>query len=232
MGRVKSALPRNWTFEDVWKHLGVPLNRIRMFPAPGTATERDLLAVHDREGRLCELIDGVLVEKTMGAKESLVTWEIGQRMGAFVKEGQRGILLLPDGFLRLLPGQVRAPDLSFISFDQLPNRKFPAEPIPDLIPKLAVEVLSPGNTKKEMARRLRDFFVAGVELVWVIDPAKRQGRIYTAPDEFRLVTEREAMDGGDVLPGFRLPLSELFALLPEPPKRRKAKRTNGKSNGR
>src|SRR5262249_53465558 len=109
---------------------------------------------------------------------------------------------------------------------------YPAEPIPDLVPKLAVEVLSAGNTKKEMARKLRDYFVAGVELVWVIDPAKRQGKIYTAPDEFHLVTEHEAMDGGDVLPGFRLPLSELFALLPEPPQRRKAKRANGKTNGR
>src|SRR5262249_55784043 len=115
MGRVKSALPRNWTFQDRVKHLRVPPNRIRLFPAPGSATERDLLAVHDHEGRLCELIDGVLVEKTMGATESLVAWEISQRMGAFAKEGQLGILLLPDGFLRLLPGQVRAPDLAFIS---------------------------------------------------------------------------------------------------------------------
>lgn len=224
MGRLKSALPRNWTLADVRKHLGVPLHRIRSFPAPGSATEHDLLAVHDHENRLCELIDGVLVEKTMGAKESLVAWEVSQRMGAFVKDRKSGILLLPDGFLRLLPGQVRAPDVSYISFDQLPNRKFPREPIPDLVPDLAVEVLCAGNTKKEMTRKLKDYFLAGVRLVWLIDPDKRQGQIYTAPDEWRLVTEDDALDGGDVLPGFQLPLRELFALLPDEPAKRRQPR--------
>jgi Uma2 family endonuclease len=233
MGRLKSALPRNWTLADVRKHLGVPLHRIRLFPAPGLATERDLLAAADHEDRLCELIDGVLVEKTMGIKESMLASEINRRMGNFVAERRSGILTVPDGFLRLLPGQVRAPDVSYISFDQLPNRKAPVEPIPDLVPDLAVEVLSAGNTKKEMTQKLRDYFLAGVRLVWFIDPDKRLGQIYTAPDEMRLVTENEAMDGGDVLPGFELPLRELFALLPdEPAKRHRPRRPRGTANGR
>jgi Uma2 family endonuclease len=233
MGRVKSALPTNWTLADVRKHIGVPSHRIRSFPAPGTATERDVLAVQDHEDRLCELIDGVLVEKAMGAKESVLTWEIGRRMGNFVVEQQRGLLMTADGFVRLFPGQVRAPDVSFISFDRLPDHKAPAEPIPDLVPDLAVEVLSAGNTWQELKRKLKDYFLAGVRLVWFIDPDKRRGHIYTAPDEMRLVKEDEAMDGGDVLPGFRLPLRDLFALLPdEPPKRRKRRRPRGTTNGR
>jgi Uma2 family endonuclease len=227
MARVKSALPRNWTLADVRKHLGIPLYRIRSFPAPGSATERDLLAVHDHENRLCELIDGVLVEKTMGIKESGLAGEIIRRMGNFVMERGLGIVTAPDGFLRVLPGQVRAPDVAFISFDQLPNRRLPAEPIPDLVPELAVEVLSEGNTKKEMERKLKDYFVAGVRLVWFINPDKRRGEIYTAPDEVRLVTASEAMTGGDVLPGFELLLRNLFALLPdEPRKRNKPKRSS------
>jgi len=233
MGRAKPTLPRNWTFADVRKHLGIPLYRIRSFPAPGTATERDLLAVLDHEDRLCELIDGVLVEKTMGLKESMIASEINRRMGNFVMERGSGILTVTDGFWRLLPGQVRAPDVAFISFDRLPNRKAPVEPIPDLVPDLAVEVICAGNTWKELKRKLKDYFVAGVRLVWFIDPDNRRGQIYTAPDEMRLVTEDEAMDGGDVLPGFQLPLRELFALLPdEPPTRRRPKRPRGTTNGR
>jgi Uma2 family endonuclease len=233
MGSVKSALPTNWTLADVRKHVGVPLNRIRSFPAPGTATERDVLAIQDHEDRLCELIDGVLVEKAMGAKESVLTWEIGRRMGNFAVERQRGLLMTADGFLRLFPGQVRASDVSFISFDRLPNRKALAEPIPDLVPDLAVEVLSAGNTWQELKRKLKDYFLAGVRLVWFIDPDMRCGHIYTAPDEKRLVTEDEAMDGGDVLPGFLLPLRDLFALLPdEQPKHSKSKRSPRPKNGR
>jgi Uma2 family endonuclease len=226
MGRLKSSIPADWSFADFWDGIGrVPLNRIRMVPPPGCATERDLLAVNDHENRLCELIDGVLVEKTRGAPESHVACEISRRMGNFVVEHQLGVVFGSDCPFRLLPSLVRLPDTSFVSFDQLPNRKLPVEAIADLVPELAVEVLSEGNTKREMERKLKDYFLAGVRLVWFIDPDKRQGQIYTAPDEVRSVSENEAMDGGDVLPGFRLPLHELFALLPEvPPKRRKTKR--------
>jgi Uma2 family endonuclease len=228
MGRMKSALPTNWTIADLRQHLGIPLDRIRIFPAPGTATERDLLAANDHEDRICELIDGVLVQKTVGFLQSVLTAEILRRVGNFVAERQLGIMLGPDGFLRILPGQVRAPDASFISFSQLPKRKIPAEPIAALVPELAIEVLSKGNTEKEMDRKLKDYFLASVRLVWFIDPDKRQGQIYTAPDEMRIVSENEAMDGGDILPGFQLSLREVFAVLPDvPPKERKSRQTKG-----
>jgi Uma2 family endonuclease len=234
MARLKSSIPAEWSLADFWENIGrVPLNRIRMVPPPGCATDRDLLAVNDRRKCLCELIDGVLVEKTRGAPESYLAAEILRRMGNFVVEHQLGVLFAPDSPFRLLPSLVRLPDASFVSFEQLPNRKLPVEPIPDLVPELAVEVLSEGNTKKEMQRKLKDYFLAGVRLVWFIDPHKRQGQSYTAPDEMCVVSENEAMDGGDVLPGFRLPLRELFALLPDAsPKRRQAKPAKRKTNGR
>jgi Uma2 family endonuclease len=72
-------------------------------------------------------------------------------------------------------------------------------------------VLSKGNTKPEMNRKLREYFEAGVSLVWMVDPRKRMARSYTAVDQSVLITEDQALDGGAVLPGFRLPLSELFA---------------------
>ena len=85
--------------------------------------------------------------------------------------------------------------------------------IPDLAPDLAVEVLSEGNTKQEMERKLKDYFFAGVRLVWYIDVKKRTVEVYTSPDQGVTLTEGQNLDGGDVLPGFRLPLRQLFARL-------------------
>jgi Uma2 family endonuclease len=81
----------------------------------------------------------------------------------------------------------------------------------NVVPDLAVEVLSPSNTKREMEQKRREYFLGGCRLVWEIDPVKRTARVYTAPDESKLVREKGTLDGGDVLPGFRLPLARLFA---------------------
>ena len=79
-----------------------------------------------------------------------------------------------------------------------------------LAPDLAVEVLSKSNTKPEMKRKLGEYFEAGVRLVWMVDPRKRTVRVHTAADQSFLIKEGESLDGGDVLPGFVLPLRELF----------------------
>ena len=79
-----------------------------------------------------------------------------------------------------------------------------------MAPDLAIEVLSAGNTAAEMQRKLRDYFTAGVKLVWYIDPATRSAKSYTAEDKFIAVDESGSLSGGDVLPGFELPLGALF----------------------
>jgi Uma2 family endonuclease len=89
----------------------------------------------------------------------------------------------------------------------------PNAPIPDLIPDLAVEVLSEGNTANEMRRKREEYFSAGVRLVWIVDPDERTVAIYTAPEECLVLEESQTLDGGDVLPGFVLPLSNLFSEL-------------------
>jgi Uma2 family endonuclease len=227
MGRLKSVIPDAITFEDVWERVGrVPLKRIRMNPPPGYATEKDVIRIQDREDISCELIDGVLVEKTVGIIESSVGKRLGRYLDAFVDEHELGFVTNPDGTFRLMPGLVRILDLAFVSWEQLPKKFYPTEPIPDLAPRLAVEVLSKSNTKAEMDLKLRDYFVNGVRLVWFIDPDKRTARIYTAPDEFRELSEEESLDGGDVLPGFSLPLAELFQYV-EPKGAGRTKKSNG-----
>jgi Uma2 family endonuclease len=112
-----------------------------------------------------------------------------------------------------MPRLVRIPDVAFVSWKRVPDHAYPEEPIPDLAPDLAIEVLSKHNTKAEMQRKLKEYFLTGVELVWFVDPVKRRVQVFTSPEESHIVHEDEVLDGGNVLPGFKLPLRKLFARL-------------------
>jgi Uma2 family endonuclease len=135
---------------------------------------------------------------------------IRRKMGSFVRRHKLGIMTGPDGTIRLFPGLVRIPDVAFASWDCFPGRKRPRAAIPHLAPDLVVEVLSKSNTKGEMNRKLREYFEAGVRLVWIVDPKKRSVRVHTAVDQSVLFVEGQSLDGGAVLPGFVLPVNELF----------------------
>jgi len=200
------------TVVDLLDQFGpIPASRIRHDPAPGTATEQDVIDIEARENRLCELVDGILVEKTVGYYESCLAVQLIRFLGNFADEHDLGVVAGEAGMLRLAPGLVRIPDVSFISWNRLPGRRIPREPIPDLAPDLAVEVLSQSNTPQEMDRKLRDYFAAGASLVWYVDPQSRTVRVHTAPDQSKLLGEEATLRGGDLLPGFELPLCRLFA---------------------
>jgi Uma2 family endonuclease len=117
--------------------------------------------------------------------------------------------------LRLSPGLVRIPDLSFISRARLADHRRARAPILPLAPDLAIEVLSEGNTPREMARKVSEYFASGCRLVWLVDPRTRTVDVYTSVAKPIVLTEKQTLTGGDVLPGFRLPLRKLFALLDE-----------------
>jgi Uma2 family endonuclease len=201
------------TFADLLHQIGaVSLERIRIHPAPGTATEKDVVAARESpERRLCELVDGVLVEKVMSSKESLLAVLLAHLLLDFLEEEDLGVVLGEGGALSLRIGLVRIPDVSFIPWDRMPGGKFPDDPIAALVPTLAVEVLSEGNTKAEMERKLRDYFDAGVQLVWFIQPKTQTATVYTSPTKARRVGKEGVLSGGDVLPGFSLSLKELFS---------------------
>jgi Uma2 family endonuclease len=201
------------TLAELLHRIGdVSPERIRVPPAPGTATEDDVVAAVDGpEKRLCELVDGVLVEKVMGTREAVLGGLIGHFLWAYLEENDLGVVVGADGPLRLRLGLVRIPDVCFVSWDRLPAGELPDEAIAPVVPDLAVEVLREGNTKAEMERKLREYFEAGVRLVWFVQLKTQTATVYTSPTKVRRVGKDQALDGGDVLPGFRLPLKDLFA---------------------
>jgi Uma2 family endonuclease len=193
---------------------GIALTRIRLYPPPGTATEADVTAaLENPRKRLCEVNDGVLVEKAVGySKSVLASWLI-EVLNAFIRPRNLGRVTAPDGTVRLWSGRVRIPDVAYTSWERIPGRRRPLEPIPDLAPDLAIEILSTSNTPAEMALKPRDYFAAGVGLVWQVDPVRRTLRVYTAAEMFTELTTTDTVDGGEVLPGFAFPLRDLFAEL-------------------
>lgn len=192
---------------------GVPLARIRFRPWPGSATVQDLLEVKQREGVLCELVEGVLLDKAVGFLEAGLAVLIGELLNRFVRSRNLGIVTGPDGTVELMAGLVRIPDVAFTRWDRLPGRRYPDAPVPRLAPNLAVEVLSRSNTPGEMAAKRQDYFTAGVELVWEIDPEARSVVVYTTTTQAMTLTATDTLDGGSVLPGFTLAVQELFAEL-------------------
>jgi Uma2 family endonuclease len=203
-----------WTAADVHARVGgIPLDRIRTFPAPGTATEADVLETEARSDRICELVDGILVEKPRGSYESLLAVKIIHALCSYLESNNLGVVLGEAGMLKLLPGQVRVPDVCLIRWERIPGRQLPQERIYTLVPDLAVEVLSPGNTEAEMRRKLHEYFSAGSRLVWYIAPETRTARAYTAEDQWQDLGPGDSLSGGDVLPGFALSLDKLFGDL-------------------
>lgn len=202
------------TLADLLVRLGgVPLDRIQFHPPPGTATVKDVIECAEREGKWCELVAGVLLEKVMGWNESSLAGFLLGLLNAFVIPRNLGIVTGADGTVELMPDLVRIPDVAFTSWDRLPGRRRPTSPVPRLAPNLAVEVLSSSNTPGEMAMKRQDYFAAGAELVWEIDPAARTVLVFTSPTQSTTLTQADTLDGGAVLPGFTLPVQELFAEL-------------------
>jgi Uma2 family endonuclease len=214
MTSVSTAETPIATLADLLEQLGgIDPARVRFRPPPGTATEQDVLDAQKREGRLCELVEQALVEKVMGFRASWLASFLIYVLLNFVVPRDLGVVTGEAGLIRLAPGLVRIPDVAFVSWERLPDRRIPTEPIPGLAPNLAIEILSLGNTAGEMARKCREYFGAGVQLVWLVDHRTRTVEVYTALDQSTLLHAEHTLDGSPVLPGFTLPLRELFAVL-------------------
>ena len=205
-----AVFPTSWSLANLQEHLGgISPERIRLYPPPGMATEEDAVRLDDHEDCLCELVDGVLVEKAMGFYKSILALLLGHFLNEYLETNNRGIVSGADGQIRILPTRMRVPDLSFIGWDRFPGGQLPEDRVCQVAPDLIVEILSKGNTQQEMEQKLNDYFEARVRLVWYIDPRSRSASVYTARQQMT-IDSSGYLDGGDVLPGFKLRLRELF----------------------
>jgi len=204
------------TIADVQVRLGhVPESRILSYPAPGTATVQDLLDHSITGDRLVELVDGILVEKTMGFREGGLALQIGFLIKLYLLEHNEGYAAGSDGMIRFKLDLVRMPDVSFIRWDSVDDPdeiENPAGAFLEYPPDLAVEVLSPSNTRMEMEIKLEEYAKAGVKLVWYVDPERKEVDVFPKGNAKRkkTFTLADTLDGGDLLPGFTLPVAKIF----------------------
>ena len=208
---------KKWKYDNVAQLLealgDIPPERVCMNPPPGTATKRDLIR---KGGKRYELVERTLVEKPMGFPESYVGLELAWYLRTYLATNDLGYLGGADALLQIFPNLVRLPDVCFVSWDKTDDGKVSLKPIHEHIPDLIVEVLSPKNTRKEIVRKLDEYFRAGVRQVWIVNPRKRNATIYRSMDETKLIPETGTLDGEEVLPGFQVPLQKLFSRLERP----------------
>jgi Uma2 family endonuclease len=202
-----------WTASDLVARFGpILLHRIINDPPPGSATVADVVRLDDHHDCICELIDGTLVRKSVGAYESYLAIKIASLVGSYVETNNLGVVLGEAGMMQLFPDQVRIPDVSFVSFENLQGSGFPNDPVPHLAPVLAVEVISASNTRQEMERKLTEYFDAGTQLVWYVYPEKKEVHAFKSAASTRIYSVQDELPGEDVLPGFAIKLAELFAV--------------------
>ncbi len=167
---------------------------------------------HEPEG-LYEVIDGQVVEKPlMAAYEVDIAIYLVVALENFARSHRLGkahsemlFLISRDRNLK------RRPDVSFVSSARWPlHLRAPRTPAWDVVPDLAVEVVSPTNTVEVVLGKLEEYFQAGARLVWVVFPRHGKVYVYESPTSVRILQVGDDLDGGAVMPGFRLSLAELF----------------------
>jgi Uma2 family endonuclease len=166
---------------------------------------------------LYEVVDGQVVEKTMGAFETGIASLLVEILGPFARANRLGRFFGEMLFrIDLTQDLQRRPDVAFVSHARWPfNRRVPNVPVWDMVPDLAIEVISPSDMMSAVLREVHDYFKAGVTRVWVIYPEQAEIYIYSTPQQVQVVGIGQELDGGDLLPGFRLPVAVLFEDEPE-----------------
>lgn len=184
-------------------------------PGPGLEdrplTIEEFQRLPDKEGRM-ELVRGRVVrEPPPGAEHGHVGLTLVASLLQHVREHDLGLVAsLETGFVvEERPPTVRAPDVAFISRDRLPSGGIPTG-YWRLAPDLAVEVVSPSDRADAVEVKALDYLRCGVREVWVIHPRSRTVSVYRSPTDVEALTATDHLDGADVVPGFRLPVAELF----------------------
>ena len=165
------------------------------------------------DDKLYEVVDGNIVEVPhMGAFEADLASVLQTYLNHFAIQKHVGRVEAEMLFtLDATKGLERRPDVAFVSYGRWPRKKrIPPGDAWDVIPNLAVEVVSATNTAAEILAKVDEYFRAGCERVWVIYPALEQVYVYQSLTQVRVLTRNDSLDGEAFLPGFQLPIACLF----------------------
>ena len=174
-------------------------------------TADDLLRLYS-EGVRGELIRGVLCETIpTGQEHGEIAANLTILLGSFVKSRKLGSLTASDSgvWLERGPDTVREPDVAYFSSEKMPP-SVRVEGYAEVVPDLVVEVVSPNDSVSEVNDKALMWLSYGVRLVWVVNPSTRSVDVYREGRAAATLTENDALDGLDTLPGFTCAVSEVF----------------------
>jgi Uma2 family endonuclease len=183
-------------------------------PASASAT----LGVGDDD--LYEIIDGQRVRKPpMSVFAVWIAFRLAKLLDNFA-EASLGRAITEALFHLPAPiNRDRRPDVAFVSYERwAKDRPMPAtDDAWGVVPNLAIEVVSPTNKVEELEQKIVEYFRAGVELVWILHPTRSKVHVYQSPTQITVLSKNDVLDGGTVVPGFKLSLAELFTAATETP---------------
>ena len=177
---------------------------------PITCPTIDMVA----DDELYEVIDGIRMRTSpLGVFAAWTASELHAYLAYFARTQGLGRAITEALFHLPAPiNRDRRPDIAFVSYERwAKNRPMPqTDNAWDVVPNLATEVVSPTDKADEIEQKIAEYFRAGVELVWIVYPLQSKIHVYHAPTEISVFTRADVLDGGSVVPGFRLALAELF----------------------
>jgi Uma2 family endonuclease len=165
-----------------------------------------------------EVIDGIRVEREpMGAFETVLASWLCHLLNSFAGGKKLGLAVNETLFvLNASRNLQRRPDVAFVSYARWPAAVVARESAWNVVPDLAVEIISPTNLAEEIDSKITDYFQSGVRLVWVFYPDTGRIYVYQSPTQVSILERTDTLDGGEVLPGLRLPIVQLYEAVTKP----------------
>lgn len=182
--------------------------------ASSSITADDFLLMPESEG--AELVDGDIVEVPMGSISSWIGGRLHTFVDVFLLTNNLGWALPQESGIAIWPGRnrVRKPDLTYVRVERLPGGRL-AEGWLTVVPDLVAEVVSPRDLAEDLEQKLAEHREAGIPLIWVIYPATRTAQILGANRQRTELGADGVLDGEDILPGFSVPLADIFPPVDE-----------------
>lgn len=177
-------------------------------------TPDDLLFLPD-DGRVYELVDGELRERTVSKDSSRAGAKVVQHLGNYADATESGWVFGSDQGFRCFadtndPDRIRKPDAAFVSLARMPTEGYEDEGFCGVTPDLVAEVISPNDLASEVESKRDEWLAAGVRTVWILDPDAKTVRVHRADGGFDFLRRSDTLTDADVLPGFSVRVGDLF----------------------